>query len=294
MRPVYEGRYDVRFQVDFSIQKESTNTIAVDPENHPFRLEDGKLLFRPSGHGALIENLNDLKGDVIFIKNIDNVVPDRLKDTTYLWKKALAGYLVKIQKGISSYLEKLTGGKEEASFLNEVMDFARYELSFSIPKDFRSKSKREKRELLLSTLNRPLRVCGVVKNQGEPGGGPFWVEGRDGNLSIQIIEEAQVNPNSAGQREVWNSATHFNPVDIVCAVRDYRGTPFDLGKYVDPHMIIITKKSQEGRELKALELPGLWNGAMAGWNSIFVEVPLITFNPVKTINDLLRPEHQPQ
>jgi len=294
MGPMYEARYGVRFQVDFSAQKESTNTIAVDPDNYPLRLEDGRLLFRPSGHGALIENLNDLRGDVVFIKNIDNVVPDRLKESTYLWKRALAGYLVKVQQRISSYMEELAEGSDEGPFLHEAFEFARDEISLSIPEDFRSKSTREKREFLLSALNRPLRVCGVVKNQGEPGGGPFWVEGRNGSLSLQIIEGAQVDPDSARQQEIWMAATHFNPVDIVCAVRDYKGKSFDLSKYVDPHAIIITRKSQEGRELKALELPGLWNGAMADWNSIFVEVPLITFNPVKTINDLLRPEHQPR
>ncbi len=292
VRPLYETKYHVQFQVHFSIQKQSTNTIAVDLENRPFRLEDGRLLFRPSGHGALIQNLNDLKGDIIFIKNIDNVVPDGLKGTTFIWKRALAGHLVKIQKRIFSYVEKLAEGIHEEQLLNEALEFASTELSLSIPEGLRGGSTREKREFLLSMLNRPLRVCGVVKSQGEPGGGPFWVEGRDGTLSLQIVEEPQVDPHSIEQREIWNSATHFNPVDIVAGVRDYRGNPFDLGQYVDPNAIIITRKSQDGRALKALELPGLWNGAMAYWNTIFVEVPLITFNPVKTINDLLRPEHQ--
>jgi len=266
--------------------------IAVDLDNRPFRLEDGKLLFRPSGHGALIENLNDLKGDVIFIKNIDNVVPDRLKGPTFIWKKALAGYLVKIQKRIFSYVEKLAAGIEEDQFLNEALEFARAELSLSIPEDRKLESRGKKREFLLSALNRPLRVCGTVESKGEPGGGPFWVEGRDGTLSLQIVEEPQVDPDSVEQREIWHSATHFNPVDIVAGVRDYRGNPFDLRQYVDANAILITRKSQEGRALKALELPGLWNGAMAHWNTIFVEVPLIPFNPVKTMNDLLRPEHQ--
>jgi hypothetical protein len=263
-----------------------------DLENRPFRLEDGRLLFRPSGHGALIQNLNDLKGDIIFMKNIDNVVPDGLKDTTFIWKRALAGHLVKIQKRIFSYVEKLAEGIDEDQLLNEALEFASTELFLSIPKGLRQGSTREKREFLLSMLNRPLRVCGVVKSQGEPGGGPFWVEGRDGTLSLQIVEEPQVDPHSIEQREIWNSATHFNPVDIVAGVRDYRGNPFDLEQYIDPNAIIITRKSQDGRELKALELPGLWNGAMAHWNTIFVEVPLTTFNPVKTLNDLLRPEHQ--
>jgi hypothetical protein len=292
VRPLYEAEYNVQFLVDFSIQKQSTNTIAVDQENRPFRLEDGKLVFRPSGHGALIENLNDLEGDVIFIKNIDNVVPDKLKGPTFTWKKALAGYLVKLQKRIFSYVEKLAAGMEEDQFLNEALEFATAGLCLSIPEGQRLESPGKKREFLLSALNRPLRVCGIVESQGEPGGGPSWVEGRNGSLSLQIVEEAQVDPDAVEQQEIWGSATHFNPVDIVAGVRDYRGNPFDLGQYVDPNAIIITRKSKDGRELKALELPGLWNGAMAHWNNIFVEVPLTTSNPVKTINDLLRPEHQ--
>jgi hypothetical protein len=291
--PLYEAKYNVRFQVDFSIQSESTNTIAVDMENRPFRLADGSLHFRPAGHGALIENLNNLKGDVIFIKNIDNIVPDRLKTTTFKWKKALAGYLLKVQKRIFSYMEKLAEGIDEERFFHEALDFVKTDLFLPIPGGVRLGSTGNKREFLLSTLNRPVRVCGQVPSLGEPGGGPFWVEGKDGTLSMQIVERAQVDPDSARQQEIWGSATHFNPVDLVCGVRDYRGDPFDLRKYIDPNAIVITRKSKEGRELKALELPGLWNGAMAGWTTIFVEVPLITFNPVKTINDLLRAEHQP-
>jgi len=294
VRPLYEKKYRVQFQVEFSIQNQSTNTLAVDLENRPFRLEDGRLLFRPSGHGALIENLNDLKGDVIFIKNTDNVVPDRLKGPTFTWKRALAGYLTKIQKRIFSYVEKLAGGIDEEYFLRDALEFASTELFLSVPEGLRLESTSEKREFLLFRLNRPLRVCGMVKSQGEPGGGPFWVEGQDGSLSLQIVEEPQVDPDSVEQHEIWGSATHFNPVDIVCGVRNYTGNPFDLREYIDPNAIVITKKSKDGRELKALELPGLWNGAMAHWITLFVEAPLITFNPVKTVNDLLRPEHQPQ
>ena len=293
VRTLYEAKYHAEFQVDFSIQRESTNTIAVDLENRPFRIADGSLHFRPAGHGALIDNLNDLKGDLVFIKNIDNVVPDRLKGTTFIWKKALAGYLIKIQKRIFSYMEKLVGGIHEEQFFREALNFARSELFLPIPEGLRLGSIMEKRELLLSMLNRPLRVCGQVRSRGEPGGGPFWVEGQEGTLSMQIVERAQVNPDSAEQQEIWGSATHFNPVDVVCGVRDYRRNPFDLRQYVDYNAIVITKKSKDGRQLKALELPGLWNGAMAHWNTIFVEVPLITFNPVKAINDLLRNEHQP-
>jgi hypothetical protein len=293
VRPLYEAKYHVNLQVGFSIQRESTNTIAVDLENRPFRIADGSLHFRPGGHGVIIDNLNDLKGDLIFIKNIDNVVTDRLKGTTFTWKKALAGYLLKIQKRIFSYMEKLTEGIHEEQFFLEALDFARTELFLQIPEGLRSGSTRGKREFLLSRLNRPLRVCGQVRSRGEPGGGPFWVEGQDGTLSMQIVERAQVNPDSAEQQKIWSLATHFNPVDIVCGVRDYRGNPFDLRQYVDRNAIVITEKSKDGHQLRALELPGLWNGAMANWNTIFVEVPLITFNPVKTINDLLRNEHQP-
>ncbi|NIS62439.1 MAG: DUF4301 family protein, partial [Proteobacteria bacterium] len=238
VRPLYETKYNVQFRVDFSVQKQSTNTIAVDTENRPFRLEDGKLLFRPSGHGALIENLNDLEGDVIFVKNIDNVVPDRLKGPTFTWKKALAGYLVKVQKRIFSYVERLAAGMEEDQLLNEALEFARTELSLFIPEGLGLEPPGKKREFLVSALNRPLRVCGTVKSRGEPGGGPFWVEGRDGTLSLQIVEEAQVDPDSVAQREIWRSATHFNPVDIVAGARDYRGNPFDLRKYVDPNAIL--------------------------------------------------------
>jgi len=292
--PLYEAKYHVEFQVDFSTQRESSNTIAVDMENRPFRLADGNIHFRPSGHGALIENLNNLRGDIIFIKNIDNIVPDRLKATTFTWKKALAGYLLRVQERIFSYVERLAKGIDEDRFFHEALDFVGTELFLPIPETLRLGSTGEKREFLLSTLNRPLRVCGQVPSLGEPGGGPFWVEGKDRALSMQIVERAQVDPDSVRQQEIWHSATHFNPVDVVCGVRDYRGNPFDLRKYVDPSAIIIAKKSQEGRELKALELPGLWNGAMAHWITLFVEVPLITFSPVKTINDLLREEHQPE
>jgi hypothetical protein len=294
IRSLYEGKYRVRFQVGFSVQRQSMDTIAVDLENRPFRLADGSLHFRPAGHGALLDNLNDLTGDIVFIKNIDNIVPDRLKESTFIWKKALAGYLLKTQRKIFSYVEKLEGGIDEDGFFREVFEFARGELFLPIPEGLRRESASKKGEFLLSILNCPLRVCGQVPSRGEPGGGPFWVEGKDGSLSMQIVERAQVDPHSDEQGEIWRSATHFNPVDIVCGVRDYRGNPFDLGQYVDPDAIVITKKSKDGREIKALELPGLWNGAMARWITIFVEVPLITFNPVKTINDLLREEHQPR
>ena len=294
VKPQHEVKYRVRFQVDFSQQKRSTDTIAVDLNNQPFREKDGKLLFRPGGHGALIKNLNDIAGDIIYIKNIDNVVPDRLKGETFKWKRILGGYLVWVQQKVFSCLERLREEEQEDRFLDEVLDFAKNKLNIFPPESKHFDSIQEKREFLFNKLNRPIRVCGMVKNEGEPGGGPFWVEGKNGSLSLQIVESAQIDMGSKEQQAIWNSSTHFNPVDIVCAVRDYRGNPFDLRRYVDEDAVFISQKSKGGRDLKALELPGLWNGGMADWISIFIEVPIITFNPVKTINDLLRKEHQPQ
>jgi hypothetical protein len=263
-------------------------------DNEPFRDREGRLVFRPGGHGALLENLSALNGDVIFIKNIDNVVPDRLKEVTYIYKRALGGFLVALQNKIFSYAQRLAKKNVDERLLNEVFQFASEELFMALPKALIPVSFDEKLDFLFRKLNRPLRVCGVVKNVGEPGGGPFWVEEKDGSLSHQIVEKSQVNMESAEQRKSWESATHFNPVDIVCGVRDYRGKPFELADYVDPDTGFISIKSKDGKELKALELPGLWNGSMAKWITVFVEVPLITFNPVKTVLDLLRKEHQPE
>lgn len=294
VRNEYEKKYNARFQVDFSLQKRSTDTIAVDLGNHPFREKDGKLLFRPGGHGVLIENLNDLKGDIIYIKNIDNVAPDRIKGSTFLWKKILSGCLIELQKKIFTYLERLVAQKPGERFLDEVIEFVRDRLFMLPPASYQHMSIREKRESLLNKLNRPLRVCGMVKNEGEPGGGPFWVEGKEDTLFLQIVESAQVDPKSNEQQAIFASGTHFNPVDIVCGVRDYKGEAFNLRNYVNRNAVFISRKSKEGRNLKALELPGLWNGAMANWITVFMEVPIITFNPAKTINDLLRKEHKPQ
>jgi len=289
----YEKNFEVQFRVEFSVQKRSTDTIAVDTNNRPFREKDGTLLFRPGGHGALIENLNEIEGDIIYIKNIDNVVPDRLKGETFTWKRILGGYLIEVQKKIFGYMERLTGGEEEGRVIEEALEFTRDRLFIVPTSGMQLDSDGKKKNFLLNKLNRPIRVCGVVRNVGEPGGGPFWVEGKDGSLSLQIVESAQINMEAKEQQEIWNAATYFNPVDIVCGVRDYKGIPFDLRQYVDQDAVFISQKSKDGRDLKALELPGLWNGAMADWITIFVEVPIITFNPVKTINDLLRKEHQP-
>ena len=283
-----------RYEITYSTQKPSTDTIAVDIDNQPFRDQEGRLLFRPGGHGALLENLNDLKGDITFIKNIDNIVPDRLKSTTYTYKRALGGYLTELQDQIFEYLKRLSRKDLDQAFLNEVFDFINQRLSIIPPDAVTQGSMGKQVEFLVDRLNRPLRICGIVKNEGEPGGGPFWVEHEDGTLSKQVIESAQVDMHTDVQKEIWQSSTHFSPVDLVCGVRDYSGNPFNLMEYRDPDTGFISIKSKDGRELKALELPGLWNGSMAFWNTVFVEVPVITFNPVKTILDLLRKEHQPE
>ncbi|MBN2468507.1 MAG: DUF4301 family protein [Deltaproteobacteria bacterium] len=291
-KPIYEKKYNLRFKITLSFQNQATDIIAVDMNNAPLRDQDGRLVFRPGGHGALIENLNETEADIIYIKNIDNVVPDRLKPETYIWKKNLGGYLLKTQKRIFNYLQRLDQGGEDRGLLEEILTFAREKLYIIPPEGKRIASPEEKRAFLFATLNRPIRVCGMVPNAGEPGGGPFWVRGNDGSLSLQIVESAQVDTSKSGQKQIWQRATHFNPVDIVCGVYDFRGSKFDLKHYIDQKAVFIARKSKDGRELKALELPGLWNGAMADWITLFVEVPIITFNPVKTVNDLLRAEHQ--
>jgi len=290
------NRYEtngIKLEISLSIQKSETNTIAVDLKNRAFRTDGDQLLFRPSGHGALIENLNDLNGDIVFIKNIDNVVPDHLKPETYLYKKVLGGYLVELQNRTFYYLNMLDAKKAEDKDLDEMAEFVRGKLLTFIPRDFKHFPREKQVDFLFNKFNRPIRVCGMVKNQCELGGGPFWAEHEDQSQSIQIVEKSQINLQLPDQEAVFKDSTHFNPVDIVCGVRNYKGEPFDLIDFVDFNTGFITVKSKEGKELKAIELPGFWNGSMAYWNSIFVEVPLITFNPVKTVNDLLKKEHQP-
>ena len=293
VRGAYEEKYGVRYDVSFSVQDPSTDTLAADMDNKPFRQEDGRLLFRPGGHGALLKNLNHLDGDLVFIKNIDNVVPDRLKPETFRWKKITAGYLIDTQHRIFDFLEKLASPDPDPRSLDEAADFMKKELLMPLPGDMGERSPEERRAYLVERLDRPIRVCGMVKNAGEPGGGPFWVVDEDGQRSLQIVETAQIDLDSPGQREIVESSTHFNPVDLVCGVKDWQGEPFDLSRFVDPKAVFISKKSKNGRDLKALEHPGLWNGAMSDWITLFVEVPGITFNPVKTVNDLLREAHQP-
>lgn len=290
MQESYETKHRVSFEIALSIQEPSTDTIAVDFEGRPFRDEAGRLVFRPGGHGALLKNLNRIEEDIIFIKNIDNVVPDRLKPDTVLHKKILGGYLVTVQEAVFRHLRRLSDGEQDDATLSEIEIFCRERLFRTPPSDFQTGTRAEKKRFLFDILNRPLRVCGMVKNEGEPGGGPFWIEEPNGTRSLQIVEEVQV-AQSKQQRTIWESSTYFNPVDLVCGIRDFRGEKFDLERYVDSNTRIIAHKSYEGRPLKALELPGLWNGSMARWNTIFVTVPSITFNPVKTVDDLLRGEH---
>lgn len=287
---VYARKYGVDYNVTFSEQKPSTDTLAVDMENQPFR-DQGKLLFRPGGHGALIENLNDLDVDVIFIKNIDNVVPDKLKGDTVLYKKLIAGVLIALQQQAFTYLELLDSGKYTHEQVLEILQFLQKELHCKNP-EVKFLEDAELVIYLKQKLNRPMRVCGMVKNVGEPGGGPFLAYNSDGTVSLQILESSQIDMNDPEKKEMFEKGTHFNPVDLVCTVRDYKGHKFDLVNYVDQATGFISYKSKNGKELKALELPGLWNGAMSDWNTVFVEVPLTTFNPVKTVNDLLREQHQ--
>lgn len=283
-------RYGVNYNITFSEQKPNTDTIAADMDNQPFRDND-KLLFRPGGHGALIENLNDLDADIIFIKNIDNVVPDRLKEDTVTYKKLIAGVLVSLQEQAFEYLELLDSGKYAHEQVMEILQFVQKSLFCKNPET----KELEDAELVIylkNKLNRPMRVCGMVKNVGEPGGGPFLAYNCDGTISLQILESSQIDMDDPVKKEMFEKGTHFNPVDLVCAVRDYKGHKFDLAKFVDKATGFISYKSKSGKDLKALELPGLWNGAMSDWSTVFVEVPLSTFNPVKTVNDLLREQHQ--
>ena len=287
----YASKYGIAYDISFSEQKPSTDTVAANPDNTPFRNSDGSLLFRPGGHGALIENLNEIDADVIFIKNIDNVVPDRLKDETVTYKQVIAGILVALQKRAFEYLEVLDSGAYNHEKLEEIIRFVQHDLCCR-KSDIKELEDADLVIYLRKKLNRPMRVCGVVKNVGEPGGGPFLTYNQDGTVSLQILESSQIDKNNAEYMEMFTKGTHFNPVDLVCAVKDYKGQPFNLPDFVDRTTGFISSKSKNGKELKALELPGLWNGAMSDWNTIFVEVPLATFNPVKTVNDLLRDQHQ--
>ena len=287
----YEKQYSVRYDISYSCQKPSTDTVAIDAEGNLFRESNGKLLFRPGGHGALIENLNDLGQEIVFIKNIDNIVPETRMETTVTYKKVLAGLLLRLQQQSFEYLEMLDNGDVTEEDLREIIAFAKKQLMIEIPGFVEQYDIYEKTDFLYGCLNRPMRVCGMVKNEGEPGGGPFWVKNMDDEISLQIIESSQIDHNKEDQEAIFKGSTHFNPVDLVCGCWNYKGEAFNLTDYVDPNTGFVSSKSKDGRELKALELPGLWNGAMADWITIFVEVPIETFNPVKTVNDLLKPMH---
>ena len=287
----YAEKYGVEYHVSFSEQKPSTDTIAADMDNRPFRDDKGHLVFRPGGHGALIENLNDLDSDIVFVKNIDNVVPDRLKADTVTYKQVLAGVLVTLQKKAFDYLRLIDSGQYTHEQIEEMIRFVQQEL-YCRKHDIKDLEDGDLILYLKSKLNRPMRVCGMVKNVGEPGGGPFLAYNADGTVSLQILESSQIDMKDPEKKAMFEKGTHFNPVDLVCAIRDYQGRKFDLLRYVDPATGFISYKSKNGKDLKALELPGLWNGSMSDWNTVFVEVPLSTFNPVKTVNDLLREQHQ--
>ncbi len=280
------------FDISFSYQKQQTDTIAVTPKNEIFRDELNRLSFRPSGHGALIENLNDINEDLIFIKNIDNVVAANLSETVASYKKMLGGLLLKIQGKAFEYQELLENHALLEEEIITIANFLANTLNVVINSEFEKYSSKYQIEYLIEKLNRPIRVCGMVKNEGEPGGGPFWVKNENSTISLQIVESAQINKKSKSQKGILKSATHFNPVDLVCGIKNYKGDKYNLLEYIDINTGFISAKTKSGKDLKALELPGLWNGAMANWNTIFVEVPLETFNPVKTVNDLLKPAHQ--
>ena len=287
----YAKTYGINYNISFSEQKPSTDTIAANPDNTPFRNSDGSLLFRPGGHGALIQNLNDIDADVIFVKNIDNVVPDRLKEDTVTYKQLIAGILVSLQEKIFEYLRLLDTGNYTHEQLEEIIRFVQRDLCCR-KNDIKELEDADLVIYLRNKLNRPARVCGVLKNVGEPGGGPFLTYNQDGTVSLQILESSQIDKSNTEYMKMFTEGTHFNPVDLVCAVKDYKGNAFNLPDFVDHTTGFISSKSKNGKELKALELPGLWNGAMSDWNTVFVEVPLSTFNPVKTVNDLLREQHQ--
>jgi len=286
-----EAKSNSTIEVSYSYQKKETDTVAVDVYNKPFRNEKGMLVFRPGGHGALIENLNAIDADVVFIKNIDNVSQNNIKNVSF-YKKALAGVLIELQQQIFEYLKELESEDTTPEKINEILVFLKKELCIGVNDDFHKFKLKNQISKLKETLNRPIRVCGMVKNEGEPGGGPFWVMGADGRQTLQIVETSQVDLNNDSQLKILGNATHFNPVDLVCGLKNYKNEKFDLRKFIDSNSGFIVLKNSGGIDLKAYELPGLWNGAMANWLTVFVEVPLFTFSPVKTVNDLLKPAHQ--
>ncbi len=290
--PQSEKQCHVRFKIDLSVQSPATNIVAADEKNLPFRDEDGRLVFRPGGHGALLKNLQELDADFIFIKNIDNIAPDALQKKILPYKKMLGGLALQLQQSVFTMLHRLEKDQITSSEIEAVAVFCQSELNMDLPKNFSNRAILAKKKLIFALLNRPLRVCGMVRNVGEPGGGPFWVQEKDKLRTLQIVESAHVNHSSASQADIWSRASYFNPVDMVCCTKNYLGEKFDLADYVNQDAYLISPKAEKGRKLKAQEMPGLWNGGMAYWNTVFVELPLIVFNPVKTVYDLLRPQHR--
>ena len=288
-----EKKLDTSINVSYSYQNKNTDTLAVNPDNSPFRNENGELVFRPGGHGALINNLNNLDADLIFIKNIDNVIQNNIKRIT-LYKKALGGILIELQQEIFTYLNAIDRNEIKSENIDEIVFFVTKKLNVVFDSDFDTLPLEDKISELKKTLNKPIRVCGMVKNEGEPGGGPFWIKNKKGTVSLQIVESSQVNLKDKKQAKIMDSATHFNPVDLVCGIKNYKNEKFNLNDFIDHESGFIVDKNSAGKNIKGYEYPGLWNGAMANWLTVFVQVPLITFNPVKTVNDLLKPAHQPQ
>lgn len=290
----YENKYGIRYNIEFTFQDKATDTVAVTPEGEPFRKDDGSLLFRPAGHGALIYNLDKVEDEIVSIKNIDNVANERLLSTTARWKKVLMGKCLELRDIIKQYITRIDELEDPCSEEAEILcDEVESFLDKSLCVKFEGlEDPTERLEVLRSKLDRPIRVCGMVRNEGEPGGGPFIVKSSDGSTNLQILESVQINPDDPSAKEMLAGATHFNPVDLVCCLKDWKGEKFNLLDHVDEEAGFISSKSFQGRELKALELPGLWNGSMSDWNTLFVEVPLETFNPVKVVLDLLRPAHQ--
>jgi len=286
-----QEKTNTKYDITYSFQSPSTDTIAVTTNNLPYRQENGCMLFRPGGHGSLIQNLNEQEADIVFIKNIDNVVVHVYEKEIAYYKKVLAGKLLNLQQHAFSYLKQMDDHEVSESEILEIVHFLQNEFSLKLAIDFEKFSQKYQIEYLREQLDRPIRVCGMVKNEGEPGGGPFWVKHESGRISLQIVEGVQIDPNNSHQQSIVSKATHFNPVDLVCGIKNYKGEKYDLTKFIDSKAAFIAHKTVEGKPIKALEHPGLWNGAMAFWNTIFVEVPLITFNPVKTVNDLLKPAH---
>jgi hypothetical protein len=293
VKPVFEEESDISIETSFSEQHKSTDTIAVDFKNKPLRDHSNQLIFRPGGHGALINNLDQSAADILFVKNIDNVSHNSIH-TISIYKKALAGYLLELQEKIFSSLRLLDNVNINKEDISEIQHFIEHELNVEITGAFSEYKKESKIKHLKSLLDRPIRVCGMVKNENEPGGGPFWVREKTGAISLQIVESSQIDLQNEHQVNILKSATHFNPVDIICGLKNYLGEKFTLNHFIDQNSGFIVEKSKSGLEYKAYELPGLWNGAMAHWITVFIEVPLATFNPVKTVNDLLKPNHQAQ